>query len=152
MPMGPFVIYGANKDDLRLQDLPGATVKAALVVSAYAPDAGTGGDDTWADVSAHEIAAGNGYTAGGLALTTKAVTASGSGWVFTADDIEWTASGSGIPAWRRVVLYVEGTLWGKTNPLIGAALADTTPADAPLTPAGNPLVIELPASVVLSVA
>lgn len=45
MPMGPFVIYGANKDDLRLQDLPGASVKAALVVSAYAPDAGTHGFD-----------------------------------------------------------------------------------------------------------
>jgi hypothetical protein len=146
MAAGAFILYSANKDDLRLQDLVGATVAVALVTSAYTPDSAATGHDEWADVSANEIANGNGYTTGGYTITTDTVTAITNGWKYDSEDPTWTASGSGIPAWRYAVMRVQGALWGKTNPLIGYFLGDTTPADVPLTAAGNPLTIQVNAS------
>jgi hypothetical protein len=56
----------------------------------------------------------------------------------------WTASGTGIPAFRYAVLYYLGSLWGVTNPLIGYILCDSAPADIPLTTSGNTLTITCP--------
>lgn len=145
MTMGSFTIFSANKDDLRFQDLVGATLKAALVTSAYTPDATNAGHALWSEVSANEIAAGNGYTAGGLTLTGVTVTANSTdGWKITWADPTWTASGGNIPAWRYLVVYVSGALWGKTNPLVGYVLGDTTPADVPATSSGAPIIIQAP--------
>lgn len=146
MAAGNFLLYKANIDDLRLQDLPGATVKVALVTSAYTPDAGTSGHDTWSDVSANEIANGNGYTTGGVTLASDAVAAVTGGWNYDSADPTWTASGGAIPAWRYAVMYVSGTLWGKTDPVIGYFVGDSTPADVPATSDGNPLTITVNAS------
>jgi len=44
------------------------------------------------------------------------------------------------------VLYVSGSLWSMTNPLIGYFLGDTTPADVPATTVGNSLTINCPAN------
>jgi hypothetical protein len=78
-------------------------VKAMLVKSAYTPDRAT--HDFIDDVSTHEIS-GTGYTAGGKALTGKAVTVSGTKVILDADDLSWTgATFSGANAVRYVVLY-----------------------------------------------
>jgi hypothetical protein len=58
----------------------------------------------------------------------------------------WTASGAGIPAWRYGVLYVVGSLWGITSPLLAYFTGDSTPADVPLTASGNQLQVNCPAN------
>jgi len=91
MAAGTFTLYRANLDDLRMQDLVGATVKVALVSSAYTPDAANTGHDEWADVSANEIANGNGYTTGGATLANDAVSTITNGHKYDSDDPAWTA-------------------------------------------------------------
>ena len=146
MAAGTFTLYRANLDDLRMQDLVGATVKIALVSSAYTPDATNTGHDEWGDVSANEIANGNGYTTGGATLANDAVSTITNGHKYDSDDPAWTASGGSIPAWRYAVMYVSGSLWGKTSPVIGYFLGDSTPADVPATTDGNPLTINVHAN------
>lgn len=60
MASGTFTIFSANKDDIRVNDLTGATVKLALVTSSYTPDTTSGGHSLFSSVSANEIANGNG--------------------------------------------------------------------------------------------
>ena len=77
----------------------------ALVIDDNVPNAD---DTTWADLSGTDIAAGNGYTAGGQALdlgTTDFDTVISDADADTNDygyirlkDISWTASGGSIPA------------------------------------------------------
>lgn len=127
-----------------------ANFKLALVSSAWTPNNST--NEVWADVSANEIAAGNGYSAGGGALTGVALTQTGGTVKFTSSAFVWTASGTGIPAWRRGVVYYSGTLNGKVNPIVGHFLGDATPADVPLTTSGNTLTVTPNASGILSAA
>ncbi len=145
MASGNFTLFSKNKDDLRINDLVGATVKIALVSSAWAPDSSVTGNSVWADMSANEIAAGNGYTAGGAALASMVATAISGGYKFSSASPSWSASGGNIPAWRYAVIYVVGTLWGMTNPVIGYFVGDSTPADIPATTSGNSLTINTPA-------
>lgn len=42
-------------------------------------------------------------------------------------------------------MYVSGTLWGMTNPLVGYFVGDSTPADIPLTTSGNSITVTVPA-------
>lgn len=88
---------------------------------------------------AHEIANGQGYTTGGVTLTGVTITRSGgtTTWAYTGPTPKWTASGTGIPAWRWAVVYVSGTINTHASPLIGFVLGDSTPADVPLTTSGN---------------
>lgn len=146
MAAGLFTLYKANLDDLRIVDLVGATVKVALVSSAYTPNATITGHSLWSSVSGNEIANGNGYTTGGITVADDAAFQSGQSWYYSnATAISWTASGGSIPAWRYAVFYVSGTLWGKTNPLIGYFLGDATPADIPATANGQALTLGAPA-------
>lgn len=145
MAVGAFTLYRKNIDDMRLNDLLTATVKAALVKSTYTPDATNTGHSLWSEVSAEEIANGNGYTTGGLVIASDTVNAVANGFNYDTEDFVWTASGGSIPVWRYMHLYVLGTLWGMTNPLIGYFLGDTAPADVPATTSGNPLTIVAPA-------
>lgn len=145
MAAGIVTLYGANKDAINIDDLLSASIKLALVANSYTPNVATGGDDTWSDVSAFEIANGNGYLTGGQALAAVAKAAIAGGWKLSSDDVTWNATPGNIPAWRYGVFYVDGTLWGLTNPVVGYFLGDTTPADIPATLAGNPLTIECPA-------
>ena len=144
MAANAFVLYSKNKDDLRINDLVSANLRMALVSSAYTPSAGETGHSLWSEVSANEIANGNGYTTGGVALTGVA-TAITNGAKLSSGNAAWTASGGSIPAFRYAVLYYLGTLWGMTNPLVGYILCDNTPADIPATTTGNTLTITCPA-------
>lgn len=126
---------------------PANTYKLALVSSAWTPDNSDTGNEVWGDVSANEIAAGNGYTAGGATLTGVALTQTGGTVKFATANPSWTATGAGFPAWRRGVIYAVGTLNGKVNPIVGHFLGDAAPADVPATTTSNsPLTINCPAN------
>lgn len=130
-----------------------ANFKMALVSSAWTPDNSDTGNEVWGDVSANEIAAGNGYTAGGATLTGVALSESGGSVKFTCAPPSWTATGAGFPAWRRGVVYYSGTLNGKVNPIVGHFLGDAAPADVPATTVSNsPLTITPNAAGLLAVA
>lgn len=148
MASSAMIMYGANKDDIRVRDLESANLRWALVGSAYTPDVTATGHALWAAVSANEIANGNGYATGGFGVTgVAAANVANTGWKLSSGNAVWTATGAGFPAWRYAVLYYLGTLWGQVNPLIGYILGDTTPADIPATtPATSPLTIACPAT------
>lgn len=146
MAAGTFTLFSKNKDDININDLVGATIMVSLVSSGYTPDASVTGHSLWSEVSANEIANGNGYTTGGVALGSMAVTAISGGFKFSSANPSWTAAGGNIPAWRYAVMRVSGTLWGLTNPVIGYFVGDATPADIPATTVGNSLTLTTPAA------
>lgn len=66
-----------------------------------------------------EISAGNGYTAGGAALTAVTWTEPVAGvWMWDSDNISWTASGGSIGPFRYVVLY-DDTPTSPADPIVG---------------------------------
>jgi hypothetical protein len=58
----------------------------------------------YADISATELAAGNGYTTGGDAVTVTDANVTGTETVSGAS-VTWTASGAGMGPFRYAVLY-----------------------------------------------
>lgn len=113
--------------------------RIALVTSAWVPNLAT--NEVWADVSANEIASGNGYTTGGGTLTSVTLTQTLGVVKFTSAAFTWTAAVGSIPVWRYAVVYYLGTLNGKVNPLVAYCLGDSAPADVPITPAGQTTVV-----------
>ena len=85
-----------------------------------------------------ELATANGYTSGGITLTGVTWTGTAGTVTLTCTAPVWTATGT--LTWRWWAIYASGTLNGQVNPLVGFALADTTPADSTTT-AGNTLTI-----------
>lgn len=116
------------------------SLQMALVSSTYVPSQTS--HTVWADVSANEIAAGNGYTAGGTTVV-GTVTRVGATTTFGLTDAVWIASGGNIPNFRYVVAYAAITRDGLTNPLLFYGLADVTPADIPATLNGATLRIKI---------
>lgn len=83
-------------------DLDTHTFKAVLTNTA--PTAAT--DDQLADIT--QIANGNGYLTGGVALASVTWTETGAGlgvWRWNAADFTWTASGGSIGPFRYVIFY-----------------------------------------------
>lgn len=150
MASGALII--PNKAKLNIESAtnllnPANTYKLALLSSAWTPDNSDTGNEVFADVSTNEIAAGNGYTAGGVALASVALSQTGGTVKFATGSASWTATGAGFPAWRRGVIYAVGTFNGKVNPIVGHFLGDSTPADVPATTTSNsPLTINCPAA------
>jgi hypothetical protein len=144
MSLGAFTPYAANINFASIAALVAGTIKCALVTSAYTPNYAVNGHAVWADVSANEIAAGNGYTAGGATVGSPVATAITGGYKLASSSASWTASGGSIPAWRRAVFYYSGSLGGLTNPLIGSFLGDDTPADVPAMASGISLILICP--------
>ncbi len=100
-------------------DLDTDTLKVALVTSSYTPSLA---HDEWADVSANEVATGDGYTTGGVTLSNPVVTNS----TIDYNDLTWTAL---TKTFRYAVCYKSGSGGGITNPLLFYILLDTTPSD-----------------------
>lgn len=100
-------------------DLDTDTLKLALVTSSYTPSTT---HDEWADVSANEVATGNGYTTGGVSLSGVAVTNSNIDY----SDVTWNSL---TKTFRYAVCYKSGSGGGLTNPLLFYILLDSTPAD-----------------------
>lgn len=92
----------------------------------------------------NEVANANGYTTGGVTLSSVTWTISTATATFTAGNAVWTASGGSITA-RYAVVYGSGTLNGHLNPLVAFALLDNTPADVTAT-SGNTLTVQMNAS------
>lgn len=91
------------------------TVKLALVLDTYTPDRDA--HDFWNDVSANEVANGNGYTTGGETAAGKTITYDSASdqvrWDLT--DITWTFTAS--KTWRYGVLYIDTAGASSTDPL-----------------------------------
>lgn len=75
----------------------------------------TAGNADWADVSANQIATGNGYTqadgaGGGKTLASVTSDQSGGTYAFDAGNVTWTASGGDIgPATDAVIMDYDAT-------------------------------------------
>lgn len=115
--MATFVHFDEFKNHVGrgVHQLHAHTFKAVLTNSA--PNAGT--NTVLADIT--QIANGNGYTTGGVTLTTPTWTETGPGtgiWQFSANDFSWTASGGDIGPFRYVVIYND-TPTSPADPLIG---------------------------------
>lgn len=112
-------------------DIDTDTIKCALVTSSYTPSAA---HDEWADVSANEVATGDGYTTGGVTLTGVTVTNT----AIDCDDPAWTAL---TKTFRYAVFYKSGSGGGLTNPLIGWALMNDAPADIEVVSSNYSLIV-----------
>lgn len=119
-------------------DLDTHSFKLALFTSSYTP-AGT--HTTLAGITANQVAAGNGYTANGAALTSVTWNRSAGVATFDSADVVWTASGGPITA-RYAVMFDDTAA---SDELIGYVLLDTTPADVTATD-GNTLTVAPSAS------
>lgn len=80
-------------------DFSSDTIKAAL--SNVAPNAAT--NTVFADIT--EIAAGNGYTAGGSALTLTSSSQTGGTYRAIFQDLTFTAAGGAFATYQYVVFY-----------------------------------------------
>ena len=87
-----------------LSAISGHTIKAILMASGFTFDKDT--HHVYSDVSASELTTANGYTAGGATLTGITVTEDDANdrATFTANDVTWTASGTGLTA-RACIFY-----------------------------------------------
>jgi hypothetical protein len=152
MAAGPFVIPDLAKlnffNATGLLNATAANFRLALVSSAWTPNNAT--DELWAVASGSEIANGQGYTTGGINPGSIVLNQTSGTVKFTGNAVVWTATGTGIPAWRRAVLYYLGTLNSKVNPIVAHCLGDSAPADVPLTTAGNTLTITPHASGIIA--
>lgn len=118
--------YGLGLQDLvdTPRDLEGVTVKLALVTSAYTPNRDS--HDFWDDVSANELANGNGYSTGGATLTSVL-------WSYDSasdqvrldfDDVSWTFTAG--KTWLYGVVYVDTAGASSTDPVIALLTWDTS--------------------------
>jgi len=92
------------------------TIKIALITDAVAPNQDT--HDYWNDLSANEIASGNGYTTGGYTLLSKALTYDAGTNEVRLDcaDPQWLFDAS--KTFRYAVVYKD-TGSAATSPLMG---------------------------------
>ena len=97
------------KKDVLLGDhhLDSDNIYVALYTSSATLNATTDGY-----ITANEVANGNGYTTGGVALASKAVTENSTSGVFDADDPQWT---SATFTARGALIYLAN---GGTNPAV----------------------------------
>lgn len=110
-------------------DIDSDSWKVALVTSSSNIGAAS---TTWAGVT-NEVANGNGYTTGGIAVTLNLSGTTSVAVTFATNPV-WTASGAGITA-RWAVLYEVG------GDVLAYVLLDSTPANVTAT-AGNTLTID----------
>lgn len=146
MAASQFAVFHTFKTRLgnKLIDLDTDDIKCALVSSAWTPSLSSNAN--WADISANEIT-GDGYTAGGLSVTTLAYTDAAGTSTWDCDDPSWTAGASGISA--RYCVFYDNTDASKT--LICYSLLDTTPADHSVT-TGQIFLITLPTTGIFQVS
>jgi hypothetical protein len=95
-------------------DLDTDTIKVALCSASYVPDKDL--HDFFDDIT-NEITGSTGYTAGGVAITNKAVTQDNTDdeGVFDGDDAVWTGA---TFTFRYAIIYKDTGVAG-TSPLIG---------------------------------
>jgi hypothetical protein len=139
MAAGKWKLYEQAKKHLAdgTFDLDSNTFKMSLHTSAS--NANTLSTSSAFSDLTNELSTANGYTAGGITLTSVTWTNSSGTMTFTSAAPVWTASASGITA-RFAVIRASGTLNSIVDPILAVCLLDTTPADVTAT-AGNTLTI-----------
>lgn len=122
-------------------DLDGDSFKVALFLSTS--NVATTSINALATAT-NEHANGNGYTTGGVALSTVTWTESSGTITFDAADMTdaWTASGGSIVC-RFAVLYDDTVIAPVADPIIAHCLLDNSPADITVTDS-NTLTITFP--------
>lgn len=110
--MASFVKFHCYVQDLGLGKHNHSTDVWKVMLSNLAPNASTNTVKT--DIT--EIAAGNGYTAGGATVTNKTWTNTGGTSSASGDDVTFTASGGPMAEYRYAVLYNDTHI---NKPLIG---------------------------------
>lgn len=98
-------------------------VRCAMLANSYTVNAA---HSVFADVSSAEVAAGGGYSAGGVLLANKSISLVGNVSHYSADPATWAAL---TKTYRFLALYAEKTVNALVNPLIGIILVNNTPAD-----------------------
>lgn len=104
-------------------DLNTDTLKLALVTNSYTPSTE---HSVWVDASTYEVAAGAGYTTGGVALASVTLNRTAGVVTLDAANPSWTAL---TKTFRYGVLYANVTRNAIVDPLILYMLFDATPAD-----------------------
>lgn len=122
-------------------DLDADTFKMILLLSTS--NIATTSVDGYAAVT-NEVATGNGYTQGGIALTTVTWVESSGTVTFDCDDVSWTASGGSITA-RFAAIYDDTVASPVADPVVCHSLLDNTPADVTATD-GNNFTVQIHAS------
>jgi hypothetical protein len=105
------------------RDIEAVTQKLALVTNAYTPNRDT--HDFRDDFTGSELANGNGYSTGGVTLTSPATSYdSASDEVrFDFDDPAWTFTAS--KTWRYGVVYIDTAGADSTDPVYGLLTWDS---------------------------
>jgi hypothetical protein len=129
-------------------DLDGNTFKVSLHSSASNANTLTLGS-AFSNYT-NELSTANGYTAGGITLTSVTYTNSSGTETFTSANPVWTASGGSITA-RFAVIRASGTLNGIVDPVLAVCLLDTTPADVTAT-SGNTLTLTMNGSGIFTIS
>ena len=79
------------------------TIKASFLLATYTPDVDA--HDAFDDISAHEVPATGGYSAGGVALASKTVTQDNTNNRAVFDAVDILIASSTISSVRYVALY-----------------------------------------------
>jgi hypothetical protein len=104
MAAGNWIMFDAAKAKIGdgTFDMNSHTFKVQLHTNSYTPNRAT--QAVRADLT-NELSTANGYTAGGLALSSLTFNQSGGTAAFDAADPAWTASGGNIGPFRIAVIY-----------------------------------------------
>ena len=139
MGAGPWTIYNKAKQHLMGGGIDLDTDSFALSLYQSGSNALDVTKEVVGEISA-EVANGNGYTTGGQTLTnvTWAVGSTASEMRFTATDLQWQATGTGIGNVQYAVIWRKGTAANVNYLLCCAALDENGPFS---TPGGNPLAV-----------
>ena len=86
-------------------NLDTAVLRVALMAVGFSQNLGT--QANWADVSAQEIAGGNGYTANGEILVVSAPAVVSNNAVWAVADVVWSVTGGNLPGASGIVIYVD---------------------------------------------
>lgn len=98
----------------------------------------------------NEHANANGYTTGGVAISTPVWTNAAGTMTWSIGNGIWTASGGSIVA-RFAMIYQNATVNSIVKPVLCVCLLDTTPADVTVT-TGNTLTVQINASGVFTLS
>jgi hypothetical protein len=152
MAAGKWKVYEKAKINLDngTFDMDNASLGLTMALFLSTSNANTlSGSELYGDLT-NEVANGNGYTTGGIALTGETWLGSGGTVTFDCDDVQWTASGGSITA-RFAVIYCNATVNSKVKPLLCVCLLNTTPADETVTD-GNLFTVQINASGVFTLS
>lgn len=153
MAAGKFKVYATAKEFLAdgTFDMDNAALglTMALFLSTSNANTLTNTVSLYGDLT-NEVANGNGYLTGGVALTGETWTETAGTIKFDCDDVQWTASGGSITA-RFAVIYANATLNGHVKPLLCVSLLNVTPADETVTD-GNIFTVQINAAGVFTLS